>query len=181
MVLPSNVKDPVGRIEDKRLLTGRGVFVDDLNFPNQAYMGLVLSPFAHARIKHIDFTKASSSPDFIDSLTGEDLINGGVLPISQNPWPFQKRAKRHHLAVGKVRFAGEPVAAILVKSKSSLEDLIDLVEVEYEELPVVATKMNQGRGKPSSTMIGAITFLKPLKRRKATQKRQFQTRLSASS
>jgi len=70
-----------------------------------------------------------------------------VSPLSQNPWPFQKRAKRYHLAVGKVRFAGEPVAAILVKSKNSVEDLIELVEVDYESLPVVTTIEESKQGK----------------------------------
>jgi len=132
-------EQPRGRIEDPRLLTGKGQFVDDLNALNQAYMGLVLSPFAHAKIKSIDLSKVRSSPKFIASLTGADLLKGGVLPVAQNPWPPQKRAKRYHLAVDKVRFAGEPVAAILARDKNSLEDLIDLVEVEYEQLPVVNT------------------------------------------
>jgi aerobic carbon-monoxide dehydrogenase large subunit len=100
-------------------------------------MGLLLSPFAHARIKSINLSNVRSSPEFIASLTGEDLVKEGVLPVAQNPWPPQKRAKRYHLAVGKVRFAGEPVAAILAKSKNSLEDLIERVEVEYEQLPVI--------------------------------------------
>src|SRR5208283_2020775 len=127
--------EPVGRVEDGRLLTGKGRFVDDLKLDSQAYMGLVRSPYAHASIKGIDFSKARESPEFISSLTGEDLLKEGMTPVTQNPWPFQKRAKRYHLAVGKVRFAGEPVAAILVRNKSSLEDLIELVEVEYEPLP----------------------------------------------
>ncbi len=132
-------EQPKGRVEDPRLLTGKGRFVDDLNAQNQAYMGLVLSPFAHAKIKSIDLSKVRSSPEFIASLTGEDLLKEGVHPVAQNPWPPQKHAKRYHLAVDKVRFAGEPVAAILVKNKSSVEDLIDLVEVEYEQLPVITT------------------------------------------
>ena len=132
-------KQPKGRVEDRRLLTGKGHFVDDLNALNQAYMGLVLSPFAHAKIKSIDLSKVRSSPEFIDALTGADLIKEGVLPVAQNPWPPQRRAKRYHLAVDIVRFSGEPVAAILAKNKNSLEDLIDQVEVEYEQLPVVTT------------------------------------------
>jgi aerobic carbon-monoxide dehydrogenase large subunit len=138
---------PEGRVEDRRLLTGRGRFVDDLRLEGEAYMGLVRSPYAHAKINSIDFSKARESPDFIASLTGEDLLKEGVQPLSQNPWPFQKRAKRYHLAVGKARFAGEPVAAILVRNKSSVEDLIELVEVDYESLPVVTTIEESKHGK----------------------------------
>lgn len=130
-------KLPVGRKEDYRLLTGKGRFTDDQNFENQAYMGLVLSTEAHARIKRIDLSKLRNSPEYIDSITGEDLIKEGVRSVTQNPWPKMKAVKRYHLAVGKVRFVGEPLAAILVKKRESLEDLIELVEVEYEKLPVV--------------------------------------------
>ncbi len=138
---------PEGRVEDRRLLTGKGRFVDDLKLEGQAHMGIVRSPYAHAKIKSIDFSKARASPDFIASLTGEDLLKEGVQPLSQNPWPFQKRAKRYHLAVGKARFAGEPVAAILVKNKNSIEDVIELVDVDYESLPVVTTIEESKRGK----------------------------------
>lgn len=127
------------RTEDLRLMTGRGHFVDDFNVQNQAYIGLVHSPFAHAKFKKIDLSKVRSSPDFIASLTGEDLVNEGVAPVTQNQWPPQRPAKRYHLAVGEVRFAGEPVAAILAKDRASAEDLVEQVDVEYEELPVVAT------------------------------------------
>ncbi len=127
------------RIEDPRLLTGRGRYVDDLNAEGEVFMGLVQSPFAHAKIVSIDFSKVRSSPEFVDCLTGEDLVKAGVAPVSQNPWPPQRRAQRYHLAVDKVRFVGEPVAAILVKDRNSLEDLLEAVQVEYEPLPVVTT------------------------------------------
>ena len=136
-----------GRVEDLRLITGRGRYVDDLKLEKQAYLGIVRSPYAHAKIKHIDFSKARKSPDFISSLTGEDLLKEGVLPITQDEWPQQRRAKRYHIAVDKVRFAGEPVAAILSRKKNSLEDLIEEVEVEYEALPVVTSIEESKQGK----------------------------------
>ena len=132
-------KEPEGRVEDPRLLMGKGRYVDDLKFEGQAYMGIVRSPFAHARIRGIDFSKAQSSPDFIAALTGEDLIKEGVTTVMQNQWPPQKPARRYHLAVGKVRFTGEPVAAILVRQKNSLEDLLELVEVDYDPIPAVTS------------------------------------------
>jgi carbon-monoxide dehydrogenase large subunit len=135
-----------GRVEDPRLLTGRGRYVDDLKMEGQAYMGIVRSPFAHAKIRRIDLSRAQSSPDFIAALTGEDLIKQGVTTVMQNQWPPQKHAERYHLAVGKVRFTGEPVAAILVKRKNSVEDLLDMVEVDYESLPVVTTIEESKKG-----------------------------------
>ncbi|MGD0396142.1 MAG: xanthine dehydrogenase family protein molybdopterin-binding subunit [Nitrososphaerales archaeon] len=134
-------------MEDPRLLTGRGRYVDDLRMEGQAYMGIVRSPFAHATIRGIDFSKARASPDFIAALTGEDLVQQGVTTVPQNQWPPQKPAKRYHLAVGKVRFTGEPVAAILVRRKNSLEDLVEQVEVDYDPLPVVTTIEESKKGK----------------------------------
>jgi carbon-monoxide dehydrogenase large subunit len=146
VILELSASEPQGRVEDPRLLTGRGRYVDDLKLEGQAYMGIVRSPFAHATIKGIDFSKIRSSPDFIAALTGEDLIKMGVTTISQNQWPPQKPAKRYHLAVGRVRFTGEPVAAILVRRKNSLEDLVEQVEVDYDPLPVVTTIEESKKG-----------------------------------
>jgi aerobic carbon-monoxide dehydrogenase large subunit len=146
MSQPETPPEPVGRVEDRRLVTGRGRYVDDLKLEGQVYMGMVRSPYAHARIVSVDFSEASSSPDFIASLTGEDLLSEGVRPVTQNPWPSQKSVKRYHLAVGKVRFVGEPVAAILVRTKNSVEDLVELVRVEYETLPAVTTIEQSKKG-----------------------------------
>ena len=146
VVLEQTVSEPKGRVEDQRLLTGKGRFVDDLKMEGQVYMGIVRSMYAHARIKGIDLTPLQSSPDFIAALTGEDLLEEGVSTISQSPWPPQRPAERYHLAVGKVRFAGEPVAAILVRRKNALEDLVEQVEVDYEPLPAVTTIEESKKG-----------------------------------
>ena len=137
----------VRRVEDGRFVTGSARFLDDVSAENQAYMGLVPSPHAHARIKRIDLSRARSSPEFIDALTGDDLVSAGVRPVSQNPWPRQRAARRYHLAVGSVRFAGEPVAAILAHGRYAAEDLVERVQVEYEELPVVATVEESKKGR----------------------------------
>ncbi len=126
-----------GRLEDLRLITGNGKFVADINLENQAYLGIVRSPYAHAKIRKIDFSRAQASSEFIACLTGEDLRTEGTWPLSV--FPMQKPVSRFHLAVDRVRYAGEGVAAILAKNKYAVEDLIDDVEVEYEELPVVTT------------------------------------------
>ena len=123
------------RTEDIRLLTGRGHFVEDFSAQNQAFMGLVHSPFAHAKIKSIDFSKVRSSPHFIAALTGEVLVKEGVPPVGQGFIPPKRPWKRYHLAYGEVRFVGEPVVAILAKDPGSAEDLVEQVEVEYAATP----------------------------------------------
>ena len=133
------VRELKGRLEDPRLLTGRGKYVDDLNLEGQAYMGIVRTPFAHAKIKGIDLSKARASPDFIAALTGEDLVKMGVGTVPQNQWPPQRPARRYHLAVGKARFAGEPVAAVLSRTKNAVEELVELVVVDCEPLRAVTT------------------------------------------
>lgn len=137
-------KEPL-RTEDIRLLKGEGHFVEDFSTrKNLAYMSLVHSPFAHAKIKSIDLSKARMSSGYIACLTGEDLVNEGVASVTQNQWPRQKTANRFHLAVGKVRFVGEPVVAILAKDRASAEDLVELVDIEYEELPPI-TNIEESR------------------------------------
>jgi carbon-monoxide dehydrogenase large subunit len=135
------------RVEDPRFLTGAARFLDDVKEKGMVYMGFVHGPHAHARIKSIDLSKVRSSPAFIASLTGEDLVKAGIRPVAQNPWPRQRAAKRYHLAVDKVRFVGEPVAAILVRDAYSVEDLVEQVEVEYEPLPAVVTIEESKKGK----------------------------------
>lgn len=135
------------RLEDPRLITGRGHYVDDINYKNQAYMGIVRSPVAHAKIKKIDLSNIISDPNFIAAITGGDLLKEGVSPITQNQWPPQKQAPRYHLAVGKIRFVGEPVAAILARNKYSVEDLLEKVTIDYEPLPVITTIQESKAGK----------------------------------
>ena len=147
VVPEEKVRELKGRLEDPRLLTGRGKYVDDLNLEGQAYMGIVRTPFAHAKIKSIDFSKARASPDFIAALTGEDLVKMGVGTVPQNQWPPQRPARRYHLAVGKARFAGEPVAAVLSRTKNAVEDLVELVVVDYEPLRAVTTIEESKRAK----------------------------------
>ncbi len=127
------------RTEDIRLLTGRGHYVEDFSAANQAFMSLVHSPYAHARIKSIDLSKVRSSPAFIAALTGEDLVKEGVPGVSQGFIPPKRPWKRYHLAYGEVRFVGEPVVAILAKDRGSAEDLVDEVDIDYERLPAVTT------------------------------------------
>lgn len=99
-----------------------------------AFLGLVRSPYAHAKILKIDFSQAKELPDFIDGITGEDLKDT-TSPIFVVPGT--KEAGRRQLAIGKVRFVGEPVAAFLSKTRYGVEDIAEAISVEYEELPAV--------------------------------------------
>jgi carbon-monoxide dehydrogenase large subunit len=134
----------VKRVEDDALLTGRGVFADDVTMPRQAVLHFLRSPHPHARIASIDVSAARALPGVIAVLTGKDLVAAGVRPLVQSA-DF-KRADgsstaappQHALAVDVVRHVGECVAAIVAETAHQARDAAEAVDVRYEPLPSVA-------------------------------------------
>jgi carbon-monoxide dehydrogenase large subunit len=132
------------RVEDDRLLAGAGTFVDDVTLPDQAYVCFLRSPHPHAQIIGIDKTAAVALPGVIAVVTGEDLVRARVKPLPSST-DF-KRADgsptasppRHALAVGKVRFVGEAVAAVVGESAEQARAAAEAIDVRYETLPMVA-------------------------------------------
>ncbi|MEM1945296.1 MAG: xanthine dehydrogenase family protein molybdopterin-binding subunit, partial [Nitrososphaerota archaeon] len=132
---------PLRRSEDLIHVTGRGSFVDDFSLPGMLYGALVRSPYAHARVLRVNFRAAEKLQGVVAVYTAEHLGElAGPLPPSVSPLPtYPVRYKTHYtLAVGKVRYVGEPVAFVVASSPYIARDAVDLVEVEYEPLdPVV--------------------------------------------
>ncbi|HYL08197.1 MAG TPA: molybdopterin cofactor-binding domain-containing protein, partial [Candidatus Udaeobacter sp.] len=130
---------PVQRVEDDRLLRGRGRFTDDLD-EGALESVLVRSPYAHARIKSIDASAARAMPGVVAVYTAADLPFGGVdLPLLiPHPNLTHGRTQRC-LAADIVRYAGEAVAFVVAENRYLAEDAAEQVEVEYEQLPVVIT------------------------------------------
>src|SRR3954469_2248980 len=128
----------IKRREDPRLITGKGVYVDDVKLPGTTYASFVRSPHAHARIKGIDSSAARKLPGVIAVYTGKDLSAGGVksLPVG---WllPNIKLPPHLPLAVDRARYMGDAVAVVIAESPYLARDAADLVEVDYEPLPVV--------------------------------------------
>lgn len=124
------------RVEDNRLLTGRGNYVDNAHPENVSYLGILRSPYAHARIKSIDLSNIASSKDLIATLTGKQAASELDCVFET---PGQKHTGRPHLAVDEVRFVGEGVVAIIARSRYAVEDLLDQILVEYEPLPLVSS------------------------------------------
>ncbi len=126
------------RSEDQRLLTGQGQFVDDIRLPGVAHLVLLRGPYAHARITRIDTVRARAMPGVIGVFTGEDLRDAlGTVPFMSRLRDF-KVPPHYHLAVGRVRFLGEPVAALVAENLFAAHDALDTIEVEYDPLPVVS-------------------------------------------
>lgn len=126
------------RKEDARLITGRTRYTDNITLPGMLHLGMVRSPVAHARITSIDTAAARSAPGVVQVLTGADLADEqGSMP---NAWPItpdQKAPAHPAVAVDKVSFAGEIVAVVIARSAAAARDAIELVDVDYEDLPVV--------------------------------------------
>ncbi len=126
----------VPRKEDRRLVQGQGVFFDDMKRHNMGYAHFVRSPYAHARIKSIDVSKALELAGVFGTLTGDEVA---ILtdPFFQLSTPPGAHVKDYALAVGKVRFVGDPVAIVVAATRELARDASELIEVEYEPLGVV--------------------------------------------
>ena len=125
------------RKEEARLLRGRGRFADDIKLREMLYLSFVRSPYAHAKIVSVDGAAAENLPGVVCVVTGQEIASQTQPFIEIGPEPFAK-IKDYPLAVSKVRYQGEPVAAVVAESAALAEDAADLVQVEYEQLdPVV--------------------------------------------
>ena len=131
----SLVGSRIKRREDPRLIMGRGTFVDDIQLPRMTYAAILRSPYAHARIRGIDVSKAKALPGVVAVITGADL-QGKNVPCG---WtlPDIKVAPHPALAVGKVRYTGDAVAVVVAEERYIARDALDLIEVDFEPLPVV--------------------------------------------
>ena len=133
------------RKEDDRLLTGRGQFTDDINRPGQAYMYILRSPLAHARIVSIDASAAEEAPGVVAVLTGREMADDGVggLPcgwlITSKDGSPMVEPPHPALPADRVRHVGDQVAAVIAETREAARAAAALVDVEYEELPAVAT------------------------------------------
>jgi aerobic carbon-monoxide dehydrogenase large subunit len=128
------------RKEDYGLITGQSRFVDDLRPPNgrpQAlYMAVVRSPYAHARIERIRLDAALALPGVVAAFEGSELVND-MRALDYVPLPGLKNTERRPLAIGKVRYVGDPVAVVLADSRYVAMDALEQVEVDYTPLQAV--------------------------------------------
>jgi aerobic carbon-monoxide dehydrogenase large subunit len=132
----------VKRVEDPRFLCGKATYVDDVSFPGVVYVAFVRSTHAHARLKNVDVSAAARAPGVRRIFTGDEIdkaLKPMGLPFRPEIFPPSvfKQCKWPCLALGKVRYVGEPIAAVLADSRYLAEDAAELVRVDYEELPPV--------------------------------------------
>jgi CO/xanthine dehydrogenase Mo-binding subunit len=124
------VNHSVPRTDGVAKVTGSATYASDITLERMAWAKLLRSPFAHAKILSIDVSEAKRQPGVLDVLTGNDL---GALR------PYYGHAVKDHplLAIGKARFVGEPVAAVIGEDELSAQEALDKIKVAYEELTPV--------------------------------------------
>src|SRR6476646_4229788 len=117
---------PRRRVDARAKVTGQTKFADDLMLPRMVHCKLLRSTMPHARIVQIDDSRARAHPGVVLVLTGKDFpIPYGILPVSQD---------EHALAVDRVRFVGDPVAAVIARDELTAFEALDLIAVDYEPL-----------------------------------------------
>jgi 4-hydroxybenzoyl-CoA reductase alpha subunit len=126
MARTKTIGTPVRRIDGRQKVTGQTKFADDLTLPRMLHCKLLRSTVAHGRIVSIDVSKALAYPGVKAVLTGKDLpVTFGILPVSQD---------EHALCLDKVRFKGDPVAAVAAIDEDTAFEALDLIDVKYEPL-----------------------------------------------
>jgi carbon-monoxide dehydrogenase large subunit len=134
---------PLRRLEDDRLLAGRGRFTDDFSLPGQAWAWFVRSPYPHARIRGVAVGNALASPGVLAVLTGADAVADGLRSL-----PFLHLNKRHDgspvvaaprlpVTADVARYVGDAVAVVIAGTREQAKDAAERVEVDYEPLPAV--------------------------------------------
>ena len=151
------VGTPTKRVEDRRLLTGRDHYLDNINLPDMVYAGFVRSPYAHAQIRKIDATKIEKNPQVVAMLAPEEVRAGSdPIPII---WTVPGAKLHEHLALaqGKAKHVGDPVFAVAVRDRQSLDDILEMVEVEYEPLEPVVDSITADQKPPIHEEFGTNT------------------------
>src|SRR5947209_6698389 len=140
-----------GRLEDDRMLTGRGKYVSDWNLPNQAYGVFLRSDRAHADIVRLDAAAALGHPGVIAVITGEDIRAAlkslpCALPVKGRGGMELINPGRPALAQGRVRFTGDAVALVVAESAAAAADAAELVNIEYRDRDAVVTAHDAVKG-----------------------------------
>src|SRR5919198_5957389 len=124
----------VKRKEDARFIRGRGNYVDDIRLPGMLHMAILRSPFAHARIRSIDTSRAAAAPGVVAVVTGELLAQHNLAWM-----PTLSGDTQAVLATDKVRMQGQEVACVIAEDPYTAHDALELIDVDYEVLPAITS------------------------------------------
>ena len=136
--MQSYIGSPILRREDVRFLTGRGQYLDDIRLPGMLHAAILRSPHAHARVRGINTSTALALEGVLAVFTYADMAElAKPIPMRVYPLPGLDKYLQTPLSADTVRHAGEAVAVVVAESRYVAEDALDLVEVDYEQLPAV--------------------------------------------
>ncbi len=136
----------IKRTEDPRLIKGLAHYVDDIKLPDTLHVAFVRSVYAHARISNVDISEALKAPGVIAIYTGKDVAEKiGPVPCA-SALPELKVPNHRVLAQDKVYFVGHPIAAVVATDRYAARDAVDLVMVDYEDLPAVVDAEEAAKG-----------------------------------
>src|SRR6266508_2676146 len=124
----------VKRKEDDRFIRGKGTYIDDVKLPGMLHMAVLRSPFAHATIRSIDTSQATALPGVVAVVTGELMAQHNLAWM-----PTLSGDTQAVLVTDKVRFQGQEVACVVAEDPYVAKDALELIEVDYEALPVVVS------------------------------------------
>src|SRR6188474_1316893 len=124
----------VPRKEDARFIRGKGTYFDDIKLPGMLYLELLRSPYAHARIRSIDASRAEELPGVVAVVTGELMAQHNLAWM-----PTLSGDTQAVLVTDKVRFQGQEVAAVIATDPYVAKDALELIDVDYEPLGVVVS------------------------------------------
>jgi carbon-monoxide dehydrogenase large subunit len=134
---PKFIGAPIKRRDDPRLIQGRARYVDDFQPPGALHMAFARSPYGHAAIRRVDISRAREAPGVVAAYTGSDLAGKiGPVPVA-GLVPDARVPIQPVLAGARALFAGEPVAAVVARTRYQARDAADLVEVDYQALDAV--------------------------------------------
>ncbi len=140
MAVTTMIGAKIHRREDPRLVSGEGRFVDDFVLPGTAFAAIARSPYAHARIKSIDLTAATKSPGVVAIYTHKDfakVISGGIPAAPAFVAEKKHVPVRFPIADKEVVYQGEIVAVVLAEDKYQAADAVNLIDIDYDQLPAV--------------------------------------------
>jgi aerobic carbon-monoxide dehydrogenase large subunit len=140
----SVVGKPIERIEDLRLLRGRGQYVDDLHREGMLHAAILRSSVAHGTIVSIETKEAKAMPGVRAVFTARDLVGGAgsvpTIPLRLAPLPELEKFEQPVIAQREVRYVGEPIAVVVADTLAQAEDALEAIEIEIEPLPVAADR-----------------------------------------
>jgi carbon-monoxide dehydrogenase large subunit len=139
------IGQPVLRKEDDTLVRGKGKYTDDLNLPRQAHAVIVRSTYPHGVLKQVDTTEAKAMPGVLGIWTGEDMVAAGYgnfvsrMPLKNRDGSALLQSNKPILAVGKVRFVGDPIAIVVAETLAQAKDAAEAVALDIDALPAVTS------------------------------------------